>query len=283
MIIKELLACAVDFLGGRDGALLEGELLLAHVIGVEREYLISNSDENVEMALVDLFYKYVEMVRRGVPVAYITNEKEFFGLNFFVDKRVLVPRPETEMIVEKVLEYFKGLDVGGRRFCALDVGTGSGNIAVALSKNVDALEVVALDVMPAALEIARINVDQHGVEDKVQLVESDLLEVIDDGENFDVIVANLPYIGVDTNTFVEKKVSDHEPDSALFAGTDGLFLYKKMFQQICDKNIGFKLFIGEFGFEQVPDVELLLNKYFDQNWTIEKDLAGIPRIFIVKG
>src|SRR3989338_586035 len=189
MKIKELLACAVDFLGKRDGALLESELLLAHVLGVEREYLISNAEEDVEMALVDLFYKYVEMIRRGAPIAYITNEKEFFGLNFFVDKRVLVPRPETEMIVEKVLEYFRSHD-NGRVFRILDVGTGSGAISVALAKNFDKQELIALDISPEALEVARINVDQHGVEDKIQLVESDLLEAIDDEENFEVIVAN---------------------------------------------------------------------------------------------
>ena len=282
MKIKELLACAVDFLGKRDGALLESELLLAHVLGVEREYLISNAEEDVEMALVDLFYKYVEMIRRGAPIAYITNEKEFFGLNFFVDKRVLVPRPETEMIVEKVLEYFRSHD-NGRVFRILDVGTGSGAISVALAKNFDKQELIALDISPEALEVARINVDQHGVEDKIQLVESDLLEAIDDEENFEVIVANLPYIGVDTNSFVEAKVSDHEPKSALFAGSDGLDLYKKMFQQISGKKIVFKLLVGEFGFGQESDVMMLLSKYFDQNWTIEKDLAGIPRIFIVKG
>ena len=282
MKIKELLACAVDFLGKRDGALLESELLLAHVLGVEREYLISNAEEDVEMALVDLFYKYVEMIRRGAPIAYITNEKEFFGLNFFVDKRVLVPRPETEMIVEKVLEYFRSHD-NGRVFRILDVGTGSGAISVALAKNFDKQELIALDISPEALEVARINVDQHGVEDKIQLVESDLLEAIDDEENFEVIVANLPYIGVDTNSFVEAKVSDHEPQSALFAGSDGLDLYKKMFQQISGKKIVFKLLVGEFGFGQESDVMMLLSKYFDQNWTIEKDLAGIPRIFIVKG
>lgn len=281
MLIKELLACAVDFLSGRDAALLESEILLAHVIGVEREYLMANPEEEVDSSLVDLFYKYVEMARRGVPLAYITNEKEFFGLNFFVDKRVLVPRPETEMIVEKVLEYFQSGNSGGV-FRVLDVGTGSGNIPVALAKNFDGQELVALDVSPDALEVARINVDQHGVEDRVQLVESDLLEMIDDEENFDVITANLPYIGTEKNAYVDGNVKNHEPAGALFAGNDGLDLYKKMFQQILTKNIGFKLLIGEFGFEQKDDMEQLLSKYFDQNWVIEKDLAGIPRIFIVK-
>lgn len=282
MKIVEALKSGINFLDRRETAVLDSEVLLAHVLGVEKECLFAHGGDEVEDALVQLFYKYLERVKNGEPVCYITNSKEFFGLDFFVDKRVLVPRPETEMLVEKVLRFLKSNAEEGRRFRVLDVGTGSGNIAIALAKNFDCQEVVALDVSEDAVDVAKINIVQHGLDDKVQVYQSDLLDVIDDGESFDVIVANLPYIGKVKNNEVDENVKKHEPDSALFAGDDGLELYKKLFQQITDKNIGFGLLVGEFGFGQRKDLEVLLNKYFEHKWTVEKDLGGRDRMFVVE-
>ncbi|MEK7547968.1 MAG: peptide chain release factor N(5)-glutamine methyltransferase [Patescibacteria group bacterium] len=283
MTIADLLSAGKDYLRGRETAVLDSEVVLGFVLGVDKEYLFAHGGDEVEDALLHLFYKYLDRVKNGEPVSYITNSKEFFGLDFFVDKRVLVPRPETEMLVEEALRFLKSNAEEGRRFRVLDVGTGSGNIAIALAKNFDCQEVVALDVSEGAIEVAKINIEQHSLEDKVQVYQSDLLDVMDDGENFDVIVANLPYIGRIKNNDVDENVEKHEPDSALFAGDDGLKLYKKMFQQIVDKNIGFGLLLGEFGFGQRDDLEVLLNKYFDHGWCIKSDLAGIDRMFVVEG
>jgi release factor glutamine methyltransferase len=222
----------------------------------------------------------------GEPVAYILGEKEFYGLDFFVDNRVLLPRPETEMIVEKVLEYF-GSDVvdSDLGFRLLDVGTGSGNIVVSIAKSASDffVDADAVDISDDALEVARLNAQQHCVEDRISFFNSDLLENIEDAEKYDVIVANLPYIGELENNFVEENVERYEPSLALFAGDDGLELYKKMFQQIIDKEISFDLMIGEFGFGQAEGVLSLMNKYFDhRSCSIEKDLAGIDRIFVIK-
>jgi release factor glutamine methyltransferase len=116
----------------------------------------------------------------------------------------------------------------------------------------------------------------------VELYQSDLLDVIEDGERFHVIVANLPYIGTKTNSDVEENVKNNEPNSALFAGEDGLDLYLKMFQQIKEKNVGYDLIVGEFGSMQREDMEALLTDFFEQNWRIEKDLAGLDRMFVVE-
>lgn len=282
MKIVEALKSGINFLDRRETAVLDSEVLLAHVIGVEKEYLFSHGGDEVEDALVQLFYRYLDRVKNGEPVSYITNSKEFFGLDFFVDKRVLVPRPETEMLVEKVLQFLKSNAEEGRRFRVLDVGTGSGNIAIALAKNFDCQEVVALDVSEGAIGVAKINIEQYSLEDKVQVYQSDLLDVIDAGESFDVIVANLPYIGKVRNNEVDENVKKHEPENALFAGDDGMELYKKLFQQIVDKNIEFGLLVGEFGSMQRKDLEVLLNKYFEHNWVIEKDLGGRDRMFVVE-
>lgn len=294
MTIKKLLKSGFEFLGERENALLDCEVILANVLGVEKEYLIAHNDQkiggdgfgsgaassNFGSDLIDLFWVYLKRVHDGEPVAYLIREKEFYGLNFYVDQRVLVPRPETEQLVETVLNFLK--ETPERKFRIIDVGTGSGNIAVALATNFQNLEVTALDISEAALEVARVNVDQHGVEDRVQLCQSDLLEVVEDGENYDIIVANLPYIGIETNSEIEAGVKKYQPSSALFAGSDGLELYKKMFQQVRDKCVRCELIIGEIGSAQRVDLEPLLNKYFEQNWRIESDLAGKDRMFVIK-
>lgn len=245
-----------------------------------------NPDEEVDEVDEIMFFAYVQRVRNGEPVEHITNQKEFYGLDFFVDNRVLIPRPETEMLVEKVLEFLReGRSLGSSGFRLIDVGTGSGNISVSIAKTFldDGGQIAmfeAVDVSEEALEVAKLNRDQHGLEHVVQIYQSDLLEGVDDGGEFDVIVANLPYIGEVKNRFVSREAEEFEPNVALFGGDNGLELYKKMFQQITDKNVKFKLLLGEFGFAQTEDMEGLLSNYFD-HYSIEKDLAGIDRIFIV--
>lgn len=271
----------------RKNALLDCELVLAYVLGVDSAYLLAHNDEEVSEVLYALFDVYLKRLQSGEPVAYVVFEKEFFGLNFFVDKRVLVPRPETELLVEKVIEYINSQSREGTRSRILDVGTGSGNIAVAIARyfedsGLDLIdEIVAVDIDKAAIEVAKINIEQHTVDHKINVFQSDLLEVVENYEYFDVIVANLPYIGEVKNRFVSVNVEKHEPSGALFAGNDGLALYKKMFQQIEDKHINFGMMIGEFGFAQKESLGELLNKYFEHRWGIDRDLAGIDRVFII--
>lgn len=287
MRIGDLLKQGTDFLKYRKNAVLDCEVVLAHVLGVDSAYLLAHNNEEVSEDLYALFGVYLKRLKSGEPVAYIVQEKEFFGLNFFVDKRVLVPRPETELLVEKVIEYINAQSYKGTKLRILDVGTGSGNIAVALARyfednGLDLIdEIVAVDSDEAAIEVAKINIEQHTVDHKINVFQSDLLEVLEDYESFDIIVANLPYIGEVENRFVSADVEKYEPSGALFAGNDGLELYKKMFQQIKDKNINFDIMIGEFGFGQKKSLEEVLNKYFEHEWDIEQDLAGIDRVFII--
>jgi len=226
----------------------------------------------------------VNQVRDGKPVAYITNQKEFYGLDFYVDERVLIPRPDTELIVEKAINFVRN-NFKGNRFNVLDLGTGSGNIAVAIAKTLfdeDMIEYIhALDISDDAIEVAKENVIQHGLEGKVNVTHSDLLEGIEDDVNYDVIVANLPYIGEIKHRCITKNVEKYEPKIALFGGEDGLMLYKKLFQQLSKKNISWKMLIGEINPEQVPDLKILMNKYFIQPCEILKDLAGMDRVFVI--
>jgi release factor glutamine methyltransferase len=285
----QLLDLGVNVLGAKDTSYLSAEVLLCYVLGETKEYLFAHaSDEVGDENLEKLYIQYLDRVKKGEPIAYITGEKEFYGLDFLVNKHVLVPRPETEMLVEKALSFMRDNFEKHGKYRVLDVGTGSGNIAISIAKNsahLDGSEMIeyvdAIDISDEALEVANENVLQHGLEDKVKVFNSNLLEDIDEDEHYHIVVANLPYIGEVTNNLVDKNVKDFEPNSALFAGDDGLKLYKKLFQQIVEREMNWKMLIGEFGFGQREDLEKLLNKYFEQKWSIEKDLAGIDRMFVV--
>lgn len=288
MTIKELLLEGRGRLNHSTSAALDCELLLAHALEVEVTDLIGNSESEVEENREILFRSYLERAANGEPVAYILNKKEFFGLDFFVDNRVLIPRPETEHLVEEVIGLIPGLYEEYGLLKLLDVGTGSCNIPVSIVNHffsrdenfIESFDVI--DVSRDALDVARLNIEKYGLEGVIFPLESDLLSEIDDGERFDVIVANLPYIGTEKFNFVTKSAKDFEPNLALFGGSDGLVLYKKLFQQLLDKEINFRFLLGEYGFAQSEELKPLLTTFFDQNWEIKKDLAGIDRYFVVK-
>ena len=315
MTIKDLLSDAREALSRKGTASLDAEVLLAFALGEEREYLVAHSEEEVDDGNAEVYRKYVEKAASGVPIAYLTHSKEFYGMDFYVDDRVLIPRPETEMVVEEVLEYFRGSDfacelskragivddsisVGKLKLgCGtlLDVGCGSLCITAAVCHGFDEVYAHALDISEDALDVARINSEYHDLEGRVEIYQSDLLSSVDETE-FDVIVANLPYIGeAEFDTAVDE-VRDNEPGSALYgeegsAGGDGLALYKKMIQEIKHGNIEFNLLVCEFGAKQEKGVKAMLSNFFDQdldedggrkyNWEIKSDLADIPRIFVV--
>ncbi|MBD3330829.1 peptide chain release factor N(5)-glutamine methyltransferase [Candidatus Peregrinibacteria bacterium] len=289
MTTKELISYAIDYLDSDFKNNLEIEVLLASVMDLSKEELFLNADAQVSAPEVELFKKYMARLKGGEPIAYILNKKEFFGLDFFVDNRVLVPRPESEHIVEKTLEYMERErnESGKNSFRVLDIGTGSGNIIIAivntaLQREFD-IEGIGLDVSDEAIEVARINCDQHSLSDNLGIFQSNLLEVTDEAEHFDVIVANLPYIGEEKHRYIEGNVEKFEPHIALFGGKDGLELYRNLFEQIKEKEITFGLMLGEFGFAQTENMEKILSEHFEENHAIIKDLAGIDRVFVVRG
>lgn len=249
------------------------EVLLAHVLGVSRAYLMAHPEHQMKDGDELRFGELYARLREGEPVAYLTGVKEFYDLNFFVNSSVLIPRPETELLVEKVVDF-----VGDKPLKIMDVGTGSGAIAVALAKNLPKATVVGIDVSEDALIIARKNTEYHGVSVDFQC--GDLLEGVN--EPFDVVVANLPYIGEEQYRFVSRETEKYEPSVALFGGSDGLQLYKRFFEQLSQSTWKPRLLLGEFGFAQGEKMTELLNTFFEhEDWRIEKDYALIERIFMV--
>lgn len=199
---------------------LDAAVLLGHVLGLGRAALLAERDRRLSPAEWHDFSRLIARRAELVPVAYLTGEREFFGLPFWVDQRVLVPRPDTEILVERALAWMGGR---GGELVAADVGTGSGCIAVALAVAAPRSRIYALDISPDALEVARRNVERHSAGDRIVLLPSDLLDGLP--EPVDLVVSNPPYTLIDE---IDEGVRRHEPHLALDGGPDGLAVYRRL-------------------------------------------------------
>ncbi|MBU1446554.1 peptide chain release factor N(5)-glutamine methyltransferase [Patescibacteria group bacterium] len=261
---------------------LAASVLLSFVIGKNKEFLFANPDLEIKNDKANEYFLLLDKHIKGEPVAYLINEKEFFGISFYVDKRVLIPRPETELLVEHVIGLCdSGIGFDGGILKMLDVGTGSGNIPVSLAMNIKNAEFTACDISQDALEVARKNIENYRLQNRIKLVESNLIDEFK-GQKFDIITANLPYIGAKEHDFVAKEVKNFEPNIALFGGDDGLDLYREMFLSLQKDVQCSRFLLGEIGFSQ-KDVlsELVLEMFPGQKLEIFKDLAGFDRYFVV--
>jgi release factor glutamine methyltransferase len=255
------------------------EVLLSHSIEKSREYLFAHPEAEVDIDDIENFTSLVKRHLNGEPIAYLTGEKEFYGMVLNVDKRVLIPRPETEYLVEKIVETAKKNDENIVR--VLDVGTGSGNIAIAVAYHLPKAQVTAVDVSLDALEVAEKNVNRYNLRDKITLVHSDLLKNVNDGD-YEIIVANLPYIGTEKHNFVAKETKNHEPHEALFGGCDGLRLYEEFFEQMSRWHKAPDYVLGEIGFLQGEELRKIVKQFYPEaSVSIEKDLTGLDRYFII--
>lgn len=275
MKIRDLLKTAK-----KDKKLLEAEVLLAHILKSSRESVLAHDDRELTSDEMHDFHLFWARLMNGEPLAYLTNHKEFYGLNFYVDKNVLVPRPETELLVDLVLEASRKPRFANKKSIhVIDVGTGAGPIACALAKNEPKFKIKAIDVSEPACEVARRNAREFGLD--IEVLCGDLLEPI---RNFksDIVVANLPYVGTEKYNFVSKEVADHEPSVALYGGADGLKLYERMFEQIRDFGLKPSYVLGEFGFLQAQNLSDMISRYFPSaEFKIKQDLAGLDRDFVI--
>lgn len=271
----------------RQDAHLVCDLLLSHILQCSRESLILRHSESVFEDCARQFFSLIEKVLSGYPVAYILKRKEFFGLDFYVDERVLIPRPETELLVGETLKICQTAFRPSNdmpQITIADIGIGSGCIAVSLAHHFPRAKIFAMDISAEALSVARKNVTKYQLSDRIRLVQSDLLAEFLRGEFFqtrlDIIVANLPYIGEKTNRFISADVEQNEPHIALFGGSDGLRLYERLFGQISTLKYQPRFILGEFGFAQGEGLRRLLRRFFpDGSFRIFSDLAGIERVF----
>ncbi len=247
----------------------DAEVLLAHVLGCDQTALLTHPERLLTPDELNQWEGFLERRLASEPMQYITGSQEFFGLLLEVTPDVLIPRPETEHLVEAALEHV-GKEANARM---VDVGTGSGAIAVALAHARPRSHLTAVDFSLAALEVAHRNAQRHGVLDRVTLLRSNLLAAVD-GADFDVVVSNPPYIA--EGEVLEPQVSDYEPHSALYSGPTGLEVYERLIPEAGRvlKPGGWLLL--EIGFGQQPAVEALLRGW--RNVSVVHDLQGIPRV-----
>ncbi len=270
-------------LANQDNARLDAQVLLSHVLHIERSYLYTYPEQVLTSQQNQLFQDLLERRSLGEPVAYLVGHKEFYGLDFLVDKRVLIPRPETELLVDAALDICrKMLDTGYMPVIA-DIGTGSGAIPITLAVLEPRLPYVyACDLSFDALDVASANCHRHHVEDRVILLQGDLLEPLP--EPVDIVTANLPYIGTEELEEIPIDVKAYEPHLALFSGPLGLDLILRFFQAIQQSQ---KLKAGatlllEIGYRQTDALTSILRSTLPRaTWLFKKDLAGWNRVLQV--
>jgi release factor glutamine methyltransferase len=251
----------------------DAETLLLFVLDKDRAWLIAHSGEEPSAADGGRFAALIEQRYLGEPIQYITGEQEFYGLPFRVNDDVLIPRPETEHLVEKALE------LAGRfaRPRIVDVGTGSGAIAVALAHKLPKARITAVDISTVALEVARGNAERNGVARRIEFKESDLLAAVAD-ERFEIVVSNPPYVPVNDRETLAVEVREHEPAVALFGGEGGLALYRRLIPAAFAALEQRGWLAMEIGYGQSKTIARLMNDTGFERVEFVPDLQGIPRV-----
>jgi len=272
--------------------ILSAELLLMHVLGRDRTWLYTHPEEPLDLYVLAKYFALIARRAAGEPAQYLTGKQEFWGLDFEVTPAVLIPRPETEHIIEVALERLgpRGIKTNmrtGEPSPALriaDVGTGSGCLAVALARELPHAEILATDISAPALEVARRNASRHGVGDRVHFIQTDLIEAAlqtpaHEAQSFDLIVSNPPYVARNEAASLPREVRDHEPASALFGGPTGVEIYVRLIEQAASLLRSRGILVLELGHGAADEVRRMF--HVQRSWAnvnVTNDLAGIPRV-----
>jgi release factor glutamine methyltransferase len=268
---------------GQASPRLEARVLLSYVLGVETAMLYAYPEREVSLEQEQQLLSLIERRAHGEPVAYLIGHKEFYGLDFLVDKRVLIPRPETELLVEAALENIRSRLNAGQIPIVADIGTGSGAIPITLAVKERRLPYLyATDISADALEVARLNCKQHGVERRIRLLQGDLVEPLP--EPVDILTANLPYVGTDEMKALAHDVVDYEPHLALFSGPSGLDLLQRFLRTVWQSEVLRKggCMLLEVGYAQKEALTHLLSELWPSAVVVwKKDYAGWDRLLQV--
>ena len=279
MTVREAVIRASGHIDRRDA-----ETLLLHVLRHSRAWLLAHPESEVPPDLQGTFNGLADRRARHEPLQYLTGHQEFFGLDLQLTPDVLIPRPETEILVEAVLGWTRKAPISPGKLQIADIGTGSGAIALALATHLPAAMVTALDLSNAALLIAHANAGRLGLAGQIRFLLSDLLRAlapeIDTGLRLDAVVSNPPYVPVGDAPGMQPEVRDFEPHTALFAGPDGLAVYRRLIPQAVAALRPGGLLALEFGYGQREQLASLLNGWNRVQFL--DDLAGIPRVALAE-
>jgi release factor glutamine methyltransferase len=282
MTIKDLLTQGTQILtaAGHQNARRDVQVLLTHVLAAERSILYAFPEREVTPEQANLFFQLIERRTLDEPIAYLIGHREFYGHDFYVDKRVLIPRPETELLVEAALSAIRQKISSGQIPVVADIGTGSGAIPITLALEENRLPYLyACDISTDALQVARLNCQHHHVETRVRLLQGDLLAPLP--EPVDILTANLPYVGTDEMAILTPEVKAYEPQQALFSGPRGLNLLRRFCQEAAQPGIlnPYAVLLLEIGYAQRESLDLLLRQLWPQAQLLyKKDYAGWDRL-----
>ena len=260
--------------------LLDAQTLLAEALGKDRTYLIVNFNEQLSDELLAGYQRLIARRASGEPLQYITGHQEFFGLEFEVTPAVLIPRPETELIVEEVIRLVDVHKIA--KPVIVDVGTGSGCIAIALARELEDAKVTAVDISETALEIARRNAAKHELADRVRFVNSDLLAAFPEIQFADFILSNPPYVAVHELPTLQREVRDWEPHTALTDNADGLSFYRRLLADAPARLKPGGYLICELGFGQSAAVSAMADSQMWSEVRLLDDLQSIPRTLVLR-
>ena len=282
--IGKLINWIVDFFEKKnvDSPRLSAEMLVSHIMQLKRIELYMRFNDLVEKPQLDQLHQLVKRAAAQEPIAYLVGNTEFYSMTFNVNSDCLIPRPETEHLVRRVIELTRNRPNTTQHI--LDLCTGSACIACAIAKNIPNCTLIATDICDRALKVAQENVTKHQLQEKIELINGDLFEPIIsqlDGKEFDIIVSNPPYVTEAEYAQLDKNVKDYEPASALVAGIDGLEIYQRIIKDIEKFLKPDGILLLEIGYRQGPAIQQLLQQtgLFKQI-TIEKDFANNDRVVI---
>ena len=262
---------------GVDDPRNQASLLLMHLLERDRTFLLAHPETNLSAKQFEQYQALVTRRAEGYPLQYLTGRQEFFQLDFEVTPDVLIPRPETELIVEVGIEILRDKPAP----CFADLGTGSGAIAISLLQELPRARAIAVDVSAGALEVAKRNAERHRLSDRLQLVESDLFATMDPRTAFDLIVSNPPYVPADDLSGLQREVR-HEPPGALDGGPDGLAVIRRLLKDAPDFLTANGYLVFEIGFDQHEAVKQLIDHGAWELIEMRKDLQGIPRTVVLQ-
>ena len=261
-------------MNGIEEASLEAELLLIGVLGIDRSTLLAYPDRTITSVECLVLHDWINRRIGGEPLSYISGHREFYGLDLIVNHGTFIPRPETETLVDLALDI-TGKFTGNKPLCIVDIGTGSGAIAVALATRLSMARIYATDISRCALSIAKLNAKRHGVKDKVVFLQGDLLDPLQG--KVDIVVSNPPYIPTSEIQYLQNEVQ-REPSTALDGNSDGLAVISAIMSQVPKKIKKPGYLVMEIGHDQADRVGVLAKDLLPPHvLTVHQDLAGVSR------
>ena len=275
MTIKQALEKGTIMLKGEnlDSPKIKARLLMQDILNKPRTYLLVHDNQIINEKILEKYFKNIEKVKNGIPIEHITHQKEFMKLSFYVNENVLIPRQDTEVLVEEVISIAKRINAKK----ILDLCTGSGSIAVSLAKYIENSQITAVDISKEALMVAKKNAKNNNVENQITFVKSDLFNKLGK-EKYDIIVSNPPYIRPDVIKTLEPEVREHDPMLALDGGEDGLMFYRILAKEGKKHLAGPGMMFMEIGHDQGRAVKEIFENEGFKEVVVKKDLCENVRV-----